>query len=222
MSDAKSIGLPSHLWAALDQMAGEMGVGRDQLIAQAVFTLARLNGYLVPGKVHVASGGPPRLEPSVSRSAAMKSRGRGQAEEEEPQEEDVPPEEGMDDLPQDDVPEDNGDEGMEEEPAPRGGGAGGRASLTLFVQGRDPFKMPSDSMTIGRGKSCDFVIESNRVSREHARINREGSDFYFEDLNSSNGSFFGPNKEKVTTRRKLKDGDEYTLGTEKVKFSIRR
>lgn len=221
MSDAKSIGLPSHLWAALDQMAGEMGVGRDQLIAQAVFTLARLNGYLVPGKVHVASGGPPRLEPSVSRSAAMKSRGRGM-EEEEPQEEDVPPDEGMDDLPQDDLPDEGGgeDEPVEEEAPPQRGG--GRASLTLFVQGRDPFKMPSDSMTIGRGKSCDFVIESNRVSREHARITREGTDFYFEDLNSSNGSFFGPNKEKVTTRRKLKDGDEYTLGTEKVKFSIRR
>jgi pSer/pThr/pTyr-binding forkhead associated (FHA) protein len=65
------------------------------------------------------------------------------------------------------------------------------------------------------------VIESNRVSREHCRIAREGADYVLEDLNSSNGTFFGPSKEKVT-RRKIKDGDEFTLGTEKIRFQIRK
>jgi pSer/pThr/pTyr-binding forkhead associated (FHA) protein len=81
--------------------------------------------------------------------------------------------------------------------------------------------MGADSFNIGRGKTCDFVIESNRVSREHVRILREGAEFVLEDLNSSNGTFFGPNKEKIT-RRKIKDGDEFTLGTEKIKFQIRK
>ena len=248
MSDAKPISLPSHLWSALDQMAGEMGVGRDQLVAQAVFTLARLNGYLVPGKVHVASGGPPRLDaapaPAPARgappaakpaSAPPGMRGRNapppeEFEEEEPVDEE-PIDEPQDDQPEDDLPQEEPEEPVdddpppeeeeEEEPAPAPRG-GGKAMLTLFVTNRDPFKMPSDSMTIGRGKSCDLVIDSNRVSREHARISREGADFIFEDLNSSNGSFFGPQKEKITARRKIKDGDEITLGTEKVKFSIRK
>ena len=86
--------------------------------------------------------------------------------------------------------------------------------------GRDPYRVPGDTMVIGRGKHCDFVIESNRVSREHARLSRDGNEWTLEDLNSSNGTFFGTSKEKVT-RRKIKDGDEFTFGTEKVKMSVR-
>ena len=81
--------------------------------------------------------------------------------------------------------------------------------------------MTGDVFTIGRGKSCEFVIDSNRVSREHVRILREGPDFVLEDLGSSNGTFFGPSKEKIS-KRKIKDGDEFTLGTEKIKFQIRK
>lgn len=95
-------------------------------------------------------------------------------------------------------------------------------SLTVVMAGREPFKLTAESMLVGRGKHCDFVIESNRVSREHARISRDGTEFVLEDLNSSNGTFFGPGKEKVTRPKKLKDGDEYTFGTEKVKFRIGR
>jgi pSer/pThr/pTyr-binding forkhead associated (FHA) protein len=97
----------------------------------------------------------------------------------------------------------------------------GKPSLTLVMANREPFKMTGDVVTIGRGKSCEFIIESNRVSREHARIMREAAGFVLEDLQSSNGTFFGPNKEKVT-RRPIRDGDEFTFGTEKVKFQVRK
>src|SRR4051812_4286962 len=40
--------IADHLWEAVDQMAKEMGIGRDALVNQALFTFARLNGYLVP------------------------------------------------------------------------------------------------------------------------------------------------------------------------------
>lgn len=93
-------------------------------------------------------------------------------------------------------------------------------ALTLIMVGREPFRVHGDTMVLGRGKHCDFVIESNRVSREHARLSREGSDWTIEDLGSSNGTFYGSSKEKIT-RRKIKDGDEYTFGTEKVKMSVR-
>jgi pSer/pThr/pTyr-binding forkhead associated (FHA) protein len=241
MADSKVITLAPHLWEALDQMSSEMGVPTDALVAQAVYTLARLNGFVVPGKVGApAQGGasrpapaaaapaaPPMLKPADKKPAPVARRPEPvpepEPEPEPPPEEDgnpfdqpeePPPEE---DLPQEDFPEE-----PEPEPAPpppaRGGG---KQSLTLIVANRDPFKMAGDVFTIGRGKSCDFVIESNRVSREHVRISREGADFFLEDLNSSNGTFFGPAKEKVT-RRKIKDGDEFTLGTEKIKFQIRK
>lgn len=108
-----------------------------------------------------------------------------------------------------------------EEPAAPPVRSGAKVSLSVLVTGRDAYKMVGDTLTIGRGKSCDFVIDSNRVSREHVRVHREGAEFVLEDLNSSNGTFFGPAKEKIS-RRKIKDGDEFTLGTEKVKFQIRK
>lgn len=256
MSDSKSVSMPPHLWEALELMSSEMGVPVDSLVSQAVFTLARLNGYVVAGRAsegagvqspapaqsalasQVASGGRTSALPARQPSAppGIKARAQVQPEPEpEPEPEpDLPPEEDDNpfdqqddqnyDAPQDEEPppEENYDEPEPEpepEPAPRARGGG--VTLTLFVTGRDPYRMTSDSFNIGRGKSCDFVIDSNRVSREHVRISKEGNDFILEDLNSSNGTFFGPAKEKIS-KRKIKDGDEFTLGTEKIKFQIRK
>jgi len=95
------------------------------------------------------------------------------------------------------------------------------APLTLYVEipGEEPVAMEGDEFTIGRGKTCSFVIESNRVSRQHARITREGDSFFLEDLNSSNGTFYGKQREKIT-RREIVDGDEFMFGTERVTFYI--
>lgn len=243
MSDSKVITMAPHLWEALDQMSAEMGVPSDALVSQAVYTLARLNGFVVAGRVGApASGGAsrpaahaaPQAAPPMLKPAGGKAPSRRPMPEPEPEPEpDLPPEdEGNpfdqpDDLPpEDDYPAEEPGDFPEEpepepEPAPPPARGGGKASLTLIMAGRDPFKMTGDVFSIGRGKSCDFVIESNRVSREHVRVSREGADFFLEDLNSSNGTFFGPGKEKVT-RRKIKDGDEFTLGTEKIKFQIRK
>lgn len=208
MADSKPVALPPHLWEALAQMSQEMGVETDALLAQAVFTLARLNGYLVPGKV----GAPAAAVSSPSRVGR-----RARHVEPEPEPEPEPEGNPFDPPPGDEL----SGEAPEPEPEPLPPPGRGKAGLTLFVSGREPYRMAGESFTIGRGKSCDFVIESNRVSREHCRIAREGSDYVLEDLNSSNGTFFGPNKEKVT-RRKIKDGDEFTLGTEKVRFQIKK
>jgi hypothetical protein len=253
MSDSeRAVTLPAHLWEALDTMAKEMGLSSDALVGQAVFTLARLNGYVVPGKVLLGAGAgaaasvgataapkPPSVKPAPTSTKGAPlpppgKRGRPEPEPEpEPAPEDYPPEEQsnpFEDQQQQDEEPPPEEEPMEEpppeeepepEPPPpppkKGGGA---TALTLTMTGRDPFKLQGDSMIIGRGKHCDFVIESNRVSREHCRITKEGADWVLEDLNSSNGTFFGPGKEKVS-RRKIKDGDEFTFGTEKVKFSLR-
>lgn len=56
MSDSKPVSMPPHLWEALELMSSEMGVPSDALVAQAVFTLARLNGYVVAGKAMEGAG----------------------------------------------------------------------------------------------------------------------------------------------------------------------
>jgi hypothetical protein len=224
MADSKPVALSPHLWEALEQMSQEMGVGQDALVAQAVFTLARLNGYLVPGKVTSAPAASPPPTPAASSASRVPfssgpSRvvrgGKSRMVESTPEPVPSPPPAPAYGEPGP-VEEPIAPEDLDPLPPPRG-----KAGLTLFVSGHDPYRMPGDSFTIGRGKTCDFVIESNRVSREHCRILKEGADYVLEDLNSSNGTFFGPSKEKVS-RRKIKDGDEFTLGTEKIRFQIKK
>lgn len=231
MSDSKPVSMPPHLWQSLEMMSAEMGVTTDSLVAQAVFTLARLNGYVVPGKaLEGARGVPMPSSPSRAPVAGTKARPQHNPPPEPELEPEVPEDEGNpfdesvsgDYSPAPNAADEGFDAGADSEPAPPPAAArSGKAFLTLFVAGRDAFKMTGDTLTIGRGKACEFVIDSNRVSREHVRIIREGPDFVLEDLNSSNGTFYGAAKEKIS-RRKIKDGDEFTLGTEKVRFQIRK
>jgi DNA-binding response OmpR family regulator len=64
--------------------------------------------------------------------------------------------------------------------------------------------------TIGRGVENDIVIVSKRVSREHARIRREGRKLFLEDLNSTNGTFL--NDQRLLSPQLLRDGDQVMIG----------
>jgi pSer/pThr/pTyr-binding forkhead associated (FHA) protein len=66
------------------------------------------------------------------------------------------------------------------------------------------------SNTIGRAVENDVVIVSKRVSREHARIWREGRKLFVEDLGSTNGTFL--NEERVLSPALLRDGDRIAIG----------
>ena len=71
--------------------------------------------------------------------------------------------------------------------------------------------------TIGRAVECDIVITSKRVSREHARLMRDGRRVMVEDLNSTNGTFL--NDEHILEPMELRDGDMVSVGD--VKFTFR-
>jgi FHA domain len=130
--------------------------------------------------------------------------GMGMAAEDEPMDDEpMDDHQHMDDEPMDDQPMD--------EPGESAGGA-----LVLSVDNAEPRVITQDRFVIGRGKHCDLVIHSGKVSREHAVIVREGDDFFIEDLGSSNGTWF--NKQRIK-RRKVEDGDEYFICSERVRLS---
>ncbi len=99
-----------------------------------------------------------------------------------------------------------------------GGEASGAPALYMMLEGGELDRIAKERFVIGRGKHCDFVINSGKVSREHAVIVRDAGEFFLEDLGSSNGTWF--NKQRIK-RRKIEDGDEYFICSEKVKFVYR-
>ncbi len=46
-----------------------------------------------------------------------------------------------------------------------------------------------NSLVFGRGQSCDVILNSGKVSREHLRLQLEGGVVHFTDLGSANGTF---------------------------------
>ncbi len=63
--------------------------------------------------------------------------------------------------------------------------------------------------TLGRQPTCHVVIDVGAVSREHARVCREGDRFFLLDLGSRNGTFL--NEKRLAGRHQLNNGDEFKV-----------
>jgi DNA-binding response OmpR family regulator len=77
-------------------------------------------------------------------------------------------------------------------------------------------QLRSDVTTIGRAVENDIVITSRRVSREHARLQRQGRRVVLSDLGSTNGTFL--NDERVLSPAELRDGDRISIGDVELTF----
>jgi diguanylate cyclase (GGDEF)-like protein len=94
------------------------------------------------------------------------------------------------------------------------------AYLTVIAGNRagEMFKLAQDETIMGRGPQSTIHLDSDGVSRKHARVVRQGDDFVLEDLQSTNGTWVD---EKRITFHKLKDGDRVQVGTEViVRFNL--
>ena len=69
---------------------------------------------------------------------------------------------------------------------------------------------------IGRGDECDIIVpEDTSVSRNHARMDRDGEDWVLVDLGSTNGTFV--NGQRISEAR-LKSGDVVEIGDRRFRF----
>ena len=77
--------------------------------------------------------------------------------------------------------------------------------------------LEQDELVVGRDKECGAVLPDEGVSRQHARINREGDEFVLEDLDSFNGCHVDgvPVLSCV-----LHDGDTVQLGQNLYSFEL--
>jgi pSer/pThr/pTyr-binding forkhead associated (FHA) protein len=83
------------------------------------------------------------------------------------------------------------------------------------ILGRYPVEK-GKSLTIGRRKDNDIVIENLAVSGHHAKIDSVGDAFVLVDLQSKNGSFVN---ERLVNSHWLKNGDTVSIGKHFLVFS---
>jgi Protein of unknown function (DUF3662)/FHA domain len=91
------------------------------------------------------------------------------------------------------------------------------ASLVL-VQGGQPIRtwpLAASELTIGRAEQSDIPLADPGVSRNHARVVREGDDFIVEDLRSTNGTQVNG---QPIRRRRLANGDLLKLASSTLQF----
>lgn len=193
MKTPRQVAIADHLWEAFERMSREMGADREALVNQAMHVFARLNGFVVPG----APAAAPDVDPP-------------------------PPLPRIDPTPRSAVAEQvlaeaARLEGAIGEPAPAPSAE--LPGLLVVREDGTPLEVVKDRFVIGRGRECDLVIDSAKVSREHAVILREADGWFIVDLGSSNGTWH--HRERVT-RKRIADGDEFFICAEKIRCALRR
>jgi FHA domain-containing protein len=189
----RQIAIADHLWEAFERMAQEMGSDRDALVNQAMHVFARMNGFAVPG-APADLPATPEIPSAPPPPLPRKTVAEEVLEAAERLEQDI------------------------HEPNTLEIDVAIASGLLLVREDGTPLAVAKDRFVIGRGRHCDLVIDSGKVSREHAAILREPDGWFIEDLGSSNGTWH--RRERVT-RKRIGDGDEFFICAEKIRCVLR-
>ncbi len=210
-SRPRQVAVSDRIWNIYEVMAGDSGFETDELVSQAMFEMAVRLGYVSPVSQGMAQPiedkiprAPQRPTSPAQESAPSDSRfAAGRTKESA----------GRKPSPAPSRP------AAPAAPRPASAPRAERASLYILAEDAGTEKkVDKDIFIIGRSSKCDLVINSVKVSREHAIITRERGEFYIEDLGSANGTWY---KGEKIEKMKIKDSDEIFICDEKFKFVLR-
>jgi hypothetical protein len=91
----------------------------------------------------------------------------------------------------------------------------------LLYEGYENFsniRLENRSHQIGQSDDSDITIAKDTISRYHARIECQNSDYYLEDLNSTNGTFVNEKQLTYKEKRKLESNDIIRFADVKYRF----
>lgn len=88
--------------------------------------------------------------------------------------------------------------------------------LRRINDGAKSYSFTTPEITIGRDPACDYPLDDKTVSAQHTRLYYRHSQWWVEDLRSTNGTFL--NQEPVSTPLVLTAGDQLRCG--EVVFTI--
>lgn len=91
------------------------------------------------------------------------------------------------------------------------------ARLIPLSQQGDVIVLSDVETSVGRASSNTLLISAAEVSREHARLRRDGNTLEVQDLGSTNGTWI--NGERVTHHR-ARSGDEIAFGTLRFRLDL--
>jgi len=184
----REISVPDRLWEPLGRLAAALGTDRAALVSQALHAFLRFHGALPPEE-----GGEAPAAPAAAAA---------------------PPEPARESVARRVL-----DTARDLERAITPGQGEAAATAVLWLHGeRGPLaRVERDRFVIGRGRHCDLVIDSAKVSREHAVIRREVDGWWIEDLGSSNGTWY---RQARVDRRRIADGDVYAICAERIRCAL--
>jgi len=182
--------VPDRLWEPLGRLAAALGTDRSALVSQALRAFLRFHGALSPEEAGEA--------PAATAPAGAE----------------VPPGPAREEVARRvlDTARD-----LERSIAPGPGEEAATAVLWLHGERGPLARVERDRFVIGRGRHCDLVIDSAKVSREHAVIRREADGWWIEDLGSSNGTWY---RQTRVDRRRIADGDVYAVCAERIRCAL--
>src|SRR5258707_454354 len=98
--------------------------------------------------------------------------------------------------------------------SPTSDSSAGRKCADVIVSSRLASTLPGNvdglDVTFGRSRGATVTVDSEKVSRMHARVRRTGDVIEVEDLGSRNGTKL--NGDRIDSVRKIGSGDELIIG----------